>query len=100
MGTLTSHAPTGHVYRIRAGHPAPAANTRGNPPMNVFHKLANVALGVLDLKIVRKKDDLLYYLHDYGEGGYESYREMQIFHNKRKIDHVWADDETLKIVAD
>lgn len=67
--------------------------------MNVFSKLANVVLGVFDFKIVPKKDDLLYYLHDYGDGGYESYRKTQIFHNKRKIDHVWADDETLKIVA-
>ncbi|MDX1484597.1 MAG: hypothetical protein R3229_08960 [Alphaproteobacteria bacterium] len=67
--------------------------------MKVFYKLANLFFGAFGLKLVPKKDHLLYYLHDYGEGGYESYRKLQIFHNKRKLDHVWADDQTLKIIA-
>lgn len=41
-----------------------------------------------------KKD---FYLHEYES--YEQYREVQIFHNKRKINNVWADEKTLDLVA-
>ena len=40
------------------------------------------------------------YQHDYGEGGYEEYRKAQVFHNKQKIDQVWADERTLGVIAD
>ena len=68
--------------------------------MTVFRRVANLISGIFGLKLVPKKDELLYYLHDYGEGGYDSYKALQIHHNKRKLDQVWADDETLKIIAD
>ena len=30
---------------------------------------------------------------------YDHYRDIQIYHNKRKIDHVWADESTLSRVG-
>lgn len=63
-------------------------------------RAANKLFSKFDLKLVGAKDDLLYYLHDYGDGGYAQYRQTQIFHNRRKIDKVWADDATLKVIAD
>ena len=39
-----------------------------------------------------------FYLHEYGS--YEEYKSVQIFHNKRKISSVWADEKTLNLVAD
>lgn len=50
-------------------------------------------------KIVRRNRESLVYLHSY-EGGYDEYRETQIFHNRRKIDKVWADEGTLGAIAD
>lgn len=40
----------------------------------------------------------LVYLHKYA-GGEEEYREAQIFHNKRKLQNVWADEATLEALA-
>jgi hypothetical protein len=40
------------------------------------------------------------YQHDYGTGGFEKYRQVQEFHNRRKLRHVWADENTLAVVAD
>ena len=37
------------------------------------------------------------YLHQYDS--YEHYKEVQIYHNKRKLDRVWADVATLQLVA-
>jgi hypothetical protein len=42
--------------------------------------------------------DYLYYLHKYES--YEHYKEVQIYHNKRKIDRIWADERTLDRVID
>ena len=39
-----------------------------------------------------------FYLHEYGS--YEEYKAVQTFHNKRKINRVWADASTLDLVAD
>lgn len=50
------------------------------------------------LRLVRRPTDQLVYLHQY-EGGYEEYRDMQVFHNKRKLNVIWADDGTLAAVA-
>lgn len=50
-------------------------------------------------RIARRHDRELVYLHDY-EGGYEQYRATQVFHNKRKLDEVWADDGTLRSLAE
>ncbi len=38
------------------------------------------------------------YLHEYST--YEEYAEVQKFHNRRKLQNVWADDQTLSLVAD
>ena len=39
-----------------------------------------------------------FYLHRYSS--YEEYKDIQIFHNKRKIDVIWADERTLERVAE
>lgn len=44
--------------------------------------------------------DQLTYQHDYGPGGYTKYREIQIHHNKRKLNNVWADDKTLGFICE
>ncbi|MEZ5913852.1 MAG: hypothetical protein R3D84_17860 [Paracoccaceae bacterium] len=44
--------------------------------------------------VVKRHDRDLVYLHDYS-GGYDEYRDTQVFHNRRKLDKVWADDATL-----
>jgi len=38
------------------------------------------------------------YLHNYA-GGYDEYRAVQIAHNKRKLDEVWADESVLGAIA-
>ena len=54
------------------------------------------------LKIVRKdyldrlKQDI--YLHKYDD--YEHYKAVQIKHNKRKLNKIWADEKTLSIIVD
>lgn len=51
-------------------------------------------------RIVKRHGKDLVYQHDYA-GGEDEYRTTQIFHNKRKLDKVWADDATLTaLVAD
>ncbi len=49
--------------------------------------------GLFGYTVVAKKELLDFYLHDYES--YEQYRDIQIFHNKRKIKNVWADEVTL-----
>lgn len=49
-------------------------------------------------RVTRRRGSDLVYLHQYS-GGYDEYRDMQIFTNKRKLDKVWADDGTLSAVA-
>lgn len=50
------------------------------------------------LSDIRGNDTDDYYLHEYPS--YERYREVQIFHNKKKINKVWADEVTLNRVAE
>lgn len=50
------------------------------------------------LRVVRSAQAELVYLHRFS-GGYDEYRAVQIHHNKRKIDSVWADDRTLSTIA-
>lgn len=40
----------------------------------------------------------IFYLHQYSS--YEEYKEIQIRLNHAKLKHVWADEETLNVVAD
>ena len=46
---------------------------------------------------VPEKQTADFYLHAYKS--YEEYREIQVFHNVRKLDEVWADKATLDRVA-
>jgi hypothetical protein len=71
-----------------------------------FTEIANKLLAPLGFKIVRNSDagarpqrDALYYQHNYGSGGYDEYRRVQIEANKLKLDKVWAEQETLESIA-
>jgi hypothetical protein len=57
---------------------------------------ANALLGLAGYQIAHRLPDM--YLHEYDS--YEQYREVQIFHNRRKIDVVWADEATLTTVGE
>jgi hypothetical protein len=46
-------------------------------------------------RVAKRHAKDLVYLHDY-QGGYEQYRATQVFHNRRKLEEVWADDSTLQ----
>lgn len=60
----------------------------------IMHKIADRH----GYQITKKTDEKArVYLHEYTS--YEEYRAIQIQHNKRKIDRVWADEETLGLVA-
>ncbi len=50
------------------------------------------------LRVMKEHQTELVYQHDYA-GGYKQYRDIQIHHNKRKLDNVWADDTTLSVIA-
>lgn len=68
--------------------------------MNVFVRLSNRLLRPFGLVMTPAKNLQLVYQHDYGAAGFNKYRDVQIFHNKRKIDKVWADEATLALVAE
>ena len=51
------------------------------------------------LAVIRDSQAELVYQHTFA-GGYEEYRSTQIKHNKRKLNHVWADETTLSAIAD
>jgi hypothetical protein len=63
-----------------------------------FKSVIRKVLNSYGLDIVRKKELIDFYLHEYDS--YEDYKRVQIFHNKRKINSVWADECTLNRVAD
>lgn len=58
----------------------------------------NGMLRPLGYEVVNRKRLLDFHLHEYDS--YEQYREVQIRHNKRKIDRVWADEGTLTVLCD
>ena len=60
----------------------------------------NFPLRSVGFCLVPRQNLLMTYQHDYGVEGYEKYRKVQIFHNKRKISEVWADAETLGVISD
>jgi hypothetical protein len=66
---------------------------------NSIFRAINRPLHVLGLSLVPRRSLLLTHQHDYGTGGYEKYRQAQVFHNKRKINEVWADARTLGVIA-
>ena len=57
----------------------------------------NKLIQPLGVELVRSKDIVDFYLHDYKS--YEEYRDIQIQYNKKKIGNVWADEATLDAVA-
>lgn len=63
-------------------------------------QLANKLLRYTGLALTPAKNLQMVYQHDYRAGGYERYRSVQILHNRRKIDKVWADSATLAIIAE
>lgn len=56
----------------------------------------NRALDPFGYAIARNSPEL--YLHQYES--YEQYKSVQVFHNKRKLDRVWADEGTLRRVGE
>jgi len=58
----------------------------------------NYLLKPFGYTVARQKELIDFYLHKYTS--YEEYRDVQIFHNKRKINNVWADDRTLERVCE
>ncbi|MCH7972145.1 MAG: class I SAM-dependent methyltransferase [Chloroflexi bacterium] len=64
--------------------------------------LVNKFLRLFRVKIITL-NTLRYYTTDeflYNYDSYEEYKQTQVFLNKQKIDRVWADKETLSIVAE
>ncbi|MGR3615773.1 MAG: hypothetical protein ACU0BB_07000 [Paracoccaceae bacterium] len=64
-----------------------------------MRKVINRLVKPLGLKVIKAHHDEMFYQHDY-KGGYYEYRKIQIHHNKRKIESVWADEATLSAIAD
>ncbi|WP_417680648.1 hypothetical protein [Roseibium sp.] len=61
-------------------------------------KRANKLLDRFDKKIVDKDELVDFYLHEYES--YEQYRDIQTYYNKQKLSNVWADEETLGVIAE
>jgi hypothetical protein len=66
----------------------------------MIRRMFNLALRPFGQKLVPRHHDQLVYVHDYGGRGYDHYRKLQEYHNRRKINEVWADESTLRVVAD
>ena len=62
----------------------------------LFTSSINWAINPLGYEVRKKYRD--FYLHEYSS--YEEYKATQVFHNKRKIQEVWADEGTLDLVID
>jgi len=63
----------------------------------IIKSLTKRFFGLFGFDLVRKQDLADFYLHEYDS--YEDYRRIQVFHNKRKIQIIWADERTLDRVA-
>lgn len=59
----------------------------------------NKLVRVFGVSLVAKQNLLMTYQHEYGDDGYDKYRKIQIFHNRRKINQVWADEDTIRIIS-
>ncbi len=51
------------------------------------------------LAVVKRRSPEPLFQHVY-PGGWAEYRKTQIFHNRRSVDRVWADDATLSLIAE
>ena len=58
----------------------------------------NWVLRFAGYNVVNSKRLIDFYLYEYGS--YEHYRNVQIFHNKRKLNRVWSDKTTLSLICD
>jgi hypothetical protein len=63
-----------------------------------MRKLLDKAVRPFGMRVIKAHQAEMVYQHEYA-GGYEQYRDVQIFHNKRKLESVWADDTTLAAIA-
>ena len=62
-----------------------------------FKLLINKILKPFGFILVNRERLIDFSLYEYKS--YDHYRDIQIYHNKRKIDHVWADESTLSRVG-
>jgi Methyltransferase domain len=62
-------------------------------------KGVQVIFELFGYRLVKTRATLPTYVHQY-EGGYEEYRRLQIHHNKRKLQNVWADKNTLEAIRE
>lgn len=60
------------------------------------NQLAPLGYSIVNSDLIRDQSEQDFYLHQYSD--YEQYKQVQIFHNLRKIDQVWADEATLRLV--
>ncbi len=65
---------------------------------SLFKRIISKAIRPFGYHLVSNKYQEDYYLYEYDS--YEQYRDTQIFHNKRKIDTVFADQTTLKKISE
>ena len=63
---------------------------------SILRDLIRGILKPFNLTVVKKSSLVDFYLHEYQS--YEEYRDIQVFHNKKKIKSVFADKKTLKRV--
>lgn len=58
----------------------------------------NEGLRYLLVDLLKSRAFVDLYLHEYSS--YEEYRKVQIYHNYRKLDRVWADTDTLDLLGE
>lgn len=61
---------------------------------DILNKIINKPLNAIGFELKRKHAE--FYLHEYQS--YEEYKQVQVKYNKKKIDQVWADENTLDLV--
>ena len=64
----------------------------------LFKKMLSSLIKPFGYQLTRKDQQNDFYLYEYSS--YEEYRDTQIFHNKRKIDTVFADKATLNKISE
>tara|TARA_A100001388_G_scaffold241708_1_gene198134 strand:+ start:98 stop:868 length:771 start_codon:yes stop_codon:yes gene_type:complete len=63
----------------------------------ILKRFILLIIRIFDIEIQKEKKIIDFYLHEYSS--YEEYKKLQVFHNKRKINKVFADEKTLKRVG-
>jgi len=67
--------------------------------LRLSQRILNRLISPFGYVLISKAQDELVYQYDYKAGGFEEYRQNQIFHNKRKFKEIWADETTLEVIA-